>query len=180
LFVATFASEQYFEYLSQMLNATDQGPWPAQLGGLCFGLVEDCALLLLFSYFIVNLKEKMSWDEFFRRYLAPLTAESLRALTSILLWSLALIVPGLVMYCRLIYFAPFVVLADPTYKTRPDAVARAKELTRGCWGKLSLFMLGLTVVDALFVYGPSLLNIESLFIVIFENLVQESGAKGVA
>ena len=39
LFVATFAATQYYEFLSQALNSTDQGPWIAQLMDFCFEVV---------------------------------------------------------------------------------------------------------------------------------------------
>ena len=105
----------------------------------------------------------MSARDFLRKFIAPLTAESLRALTSILLWSLALIVPGVIMYCRL-SFVPFVVILDPTYHTKPDALARCRELTRDCWMRLTFFLVALGVIDLLFELAPGLLNIESWMI----------------
>lgn len=161
LFIFTFASEQYFEYLSQLLNTTEQGPWPAQLGEFCFSVIESFAQLLLVGYFLVNLFQQTTWLEFFRRHLAPLTAESLRALTSILYGLLLAIVPGIVRYCRF-YLVPFIVYVDPTYQSRPDALARAKELTDDCWVRFTFLILGLGALETGFELGPSLLKIDDL------------------
>lgn len=162
LFLLNFASSQYFESLGQELNSTELGPWPAQIGEFLSGLILGFALLMIGGYFLVGLRHKMTWSEFFKRYTAPLTAESLRAITQILLWSLVFILPGMVMYCRL-NFVPFVIFCDPDYELRPDAVARSKELTKNCWIRVTLFVLVLSIFDAVFELAPNLMRIENLF-----------------
>lgn len=162
LFLFNFTTNQYFEYLGQELNSSELGPWPAQLGEFFSSLILGFALLMIGGYFLVSLKQKISWGEFFRRYTAPLTAESLRALTQILLWSLLFILPGMVMYCRL-NFLPFVIFCDPEYDARPDAVARCKELTKNCWLRLTFIVLLFSIFDAVFELAPNLMRIENLF-----------------
>ncbi len=73
-----------------------------------------------------------------------------------------MLIPGFVMYCRLT-LVPFVVFVDPTYRERPDAVARSLELTRHCWLRLTLLIILLSIGDAIFELGPSLLKIDDLF-----------------
>lgn len=162
LFLLNFISDQYFEYLGQVLNSTDLGPWPAQLMQFLSSLILGFALLMIGGYFLVTLRMKIGWRDFFRRYTAPLTAESLRAITQVLLWSLVLIVPGIIMYCRL-NFVPFVIFSDPDYEAHPDAVARSKQLTKKCWIRVTFLILILSVFDAVFELAPNLLKIENLF-----------------
>lgn len=159
LFAVSFATNLSLEKLSRVLYYTEQGPWPAQIAQMFCALLEGFFLLLIGGFFLVNLREKMSWRIFFKKYMAPLTAESLRAITRILLWCLVFLVPGMIMYCRL-NFVPFVVFADPSYATRPDAVARTLELTRSCWFKITLIIFGLGCFDAIFEFAPHILNIE--------------------
>ena len=161
LFLLSFAGIRYFEGVAVELATSEQGPWMAQMGQAVVSMTEGFAVLLIGGYFLMCRHEKITWREFFRRTIAPLTAESLRALTLILLWSLALLIPGFIMYCRL-SLIPFIVFCDPTYSTRPDAIARSMELTKRCWPRLFLFMLALAVVSAVFELAPHMLMIDDL------------------
>ena len=162
LFLLNFASGQYFEYLGQELNSSELGPWPAQIGEFLAGLILGFALLMIGGFFLVGLRRKMTWGEFFKRFTAPLTAESLRAITQILLWSLVFVIPGVIMYCRL-NFVPFVIFCDPDYEQHPDAVGRCKQLTKKCWFRVTLLILVFSIFDAVFELAPNLLRVENLF-----------------
>ena len=192
LFIATFSTNQYFEWLARELMNTEQGPWPAQICEFLFSLIEGVSLLLVGGYFLINLQRKMTWGEFFKKYTAPLTAESLRALTQILLWSLAVLIPGVIVYCRLT-FVPFIVFLDPSYEAKPDAVGRSYELTRPCWGRITFAIFLLGALEGMFELTPNLLKVDNLVMracidlcgflfslfsfvvvyIIFENLLKE-------
>jgi hypothetical protein len=199
LFVCSFVVNQYFEGLARDLNSSEQGPWIAQIGEFLASLIEQFALFMIGGYFLLRRTEALTWNVFFKRTLSPLTAESLRALTRILLWTLVFIVPGIVMFFRLT-FVPYIVFVDPTYKSRPDAVARSLELTKPCWIRLTLLIVLINLFDGLFELAPNLLKIDDLFsraffdlagflfslfefillYIIFENLRLASDAKGEA
>lgn len=161
LFLASFVVNQYLEGLASELNNTDQGPWIAQIGQFLASLIEGFALLMIGGFFLVRRAEGLTWSEFNKRTLAPLTAESLRALTRILLWTLVFIIPGVIMFFRL-YFVPYVVFVDPTYKTSPNAVARSLELTKSCWMRVTLVIVALNLVDGAFELAPNLLRTDGL------------------
>ncbi len=68
--------------------------------------------------------------------LKPLTIESLRAFCWILIFLLALVIPGIIKYIRYT-FVPYVVLFDKRYQQgEVDALERSSELSRGVGLKL--------------------------------------------
>lgn len=197
LFVFSFTTNQYFEWLARALNDSEQGPWPAQVGEFLISLIEGAALWMIGGYFLVNLFRKTTWKEFFKKTTLPLTAESLRSFTRIILWSLAFILPGVVVFCRL-WFVPYIVFVDPTYTTQPDAVARSYALTKTNWLQITAIVMGLEILDGAFELIPNLLKIDDLVLracidlcgflfslfsfvllyILFENLVKRYQEKG--
>jgi hypothetical protein len=161
LFIFSFACDQFFEDLGRALAQSDLGPWPAQIGQFLTNSIEGMVLFLLGGFFLINVQRKMGGWEYLKKYTNPLTAESLRALTRVLLWSLVLILPGVVMYCRMM-FLPFVIFFDPEYATHPDAVAITNTLTKKHWLQITLLVFAMSLGDGIFELIPNLLHIEDL------------------
>lgn len=76
--------------------------------------------------------------------------EEMRAWGKAMLWSLFLIIPGIIQFIRLI-FVSFVVTLDPEYdKGSIDALEKSKEIARGKWGRIfALFVMFSVFVPAL-------------------------------
>ncbi len=74
-------------------------------------------------------------------YLRPLTIEGLRSLSRILMWSLALILPGLFQMVKL-SFVNYVVLFDPRYQAgQVDALEESGIISYGVKRYLALIMI---------------------------------------
>lgn len=162
VFVVSFGLNMHFERLSQQLIVMGQGAWQAQLGQFFVSILEGFSFLVIGTYHLLNKREATSWEQYFKRFIGPLTAESLRALARIMLWSLAFIIPGLIMYARLI-FVQFIVVLDPNYFKNPNAVATALQMTKNCWIRLTLICLSLAVISGCIEFTPHLLKIENFF-----------------
>lgn len=138
-----------------------------QIGLICWGLIEGLLLSLIIP---VRMEETLqnnksiasglTFKELLKRYGLPLTAESLRVLASVILWSLLLIIPGIFKQIRY-FFVPFVVLFDSEYQaSRRDALNRSNELVRG----ITLPFVALVIVYVLiFIFIGKFLQANSIF-----------------
>lgn len=163
IFLASFTANEFLSESARSTMHSMDGPWLSQVGKFLVALVEGYFLMVLGTFFLLNNKTPIGWSAFFKNYLNTLTAELLRFIARSLLYSLALIIPGVVMYARLGFFN-FVVALDPEYQKRPDAVIVCLELTRQCWGRITLLNVFFGVVGGALELSPDLLNIDDLWL----------------
>lgn len=98
-----------------------------------WGVLESVLIFLLFCYTIPEVRVLQApmflAEPFKEKYFASLAAESLRAMGFVLLWCLALILPGIYKYCRYI-FVPFISIFSKEYRdNKADALKLSEELS---------------------------------------------------
>jgi len=138
---AIFAQDQLFE----LGKTEDSQRWILQIGLAVTDLATGLATLIVLSWGVAKarrLNESHYMQQpFHDSYIGSFLAEYFRMLASVLLWGLALILPGMVRYCRLI-FVPFVTLFVRPYREgKIDAFALAIQLTRGRMLQISTTLL---------------------------------------
>ncbi len=145
LLVTTFGCElfhQYFSYMNVHYRPASGVNLTAALGEILVSLVEFFVFTLLIPQRVMELQRNepaKSFGDFAAVHVKPLAAESLRALAVTILWTLALILPGVVKYLRF-FLVPYVVVADPAYQSgEVDALEESNRLVKGV--TLQLFVL---------------------------------------
>lgn len=125
---------------------------------------------------IDNNKSPQSWFSFASQHIWPLTIESLRVITSVLLWSLLFIIPGIFRYTRLSLY-PYVIYFDNDYKEgKKDVLTASNDLVRGV-GLIIFLILVLPIVPYLISHDliknlTGILHLQSLFgVKIFNTLI---------
>src|SRR5690606_19841039 len=80
------------------------GNWQLQMATATAQLLTDVAFILILAWGLSTLnKGPLSFNAFINKKLKSLVAESLRAISHILLWTLALILPGFYKYLLYIF-----------------------------------------------------------------------------
>lgn len=97
-----------------LTNVADpmQGPWKVQVAGGLFDLSFSAIMLFAYGFSLYLLEHKpIPLTQFLSERLSPMAAEGLLAIAKILMFSLLLIIPGIVYYifCT---FLPYVVFYD--------------------------------------------------------------------
>lgn len=101
-------------------------------------------------------------SHFFKHYLSPMVIETLRAWGKILLWSLLLIIPGLIRYITYV-MVPFVVVQSDAYERgQQDALETSTRVFKRKWlsilGLILLFHLMIPLLLTVFFDEYRLLN----------------------
>ena len=112
---------------------------------LSLDLTKSLLLALLIPYRLFERLKGLTPTSFWtilKLHSVPLTIESMRALSTILLWMLALILPGIYKLIRF-SFVPMVVLTDPQYSSgKVDPLRRSEAICRG----YTVLIIAITVV----------------------------------
>ncbi|MCB0406844.1 MAG: hypothetical protein KDD34_01495 [Bdellovibrionales bacterium] len=122
----------------------------ATLGDFAIDLFMSIYVLILAPLTVLDLEARRPFRSVWawsHQTLWPLTIEGLRVLTFTLLWSLALIIPGLYKMVRY-SFVPFVVMFDPQYENE-DALERSHKLTVGVFWVILLVMIASQILSLL-------------------------------
>ncbi len=123
LFVVTFFTSRWFESLA-VLSQDDSSRIIQQFSLSLISMLEAFFVLLLFVY--SKRPTEPTWGQVWLY-----VNESVRVLTRVLLWMLALIIPAFFVYLRYVLM-PYVVFFDPDYREgKVDALARSRELVKG-------------------------------------------------
>lgn len=129
------------------------------LAGGVVDMFEGVMTFMLLSWALPRVRP-LSGPQFLKQpfqkpYLSHFFAESLRALGSILLWTLALILPGLFRYVQLI-FVPLIVFFDQEYEAgNVDALQRSTQLANRRMKFLIPFMLMTMSASVLLQLAPN-------------------------
>lgn len=152
LFVVTFLTSRWLESLSAL--SRDEGSRIFQQFGLSLiSLLEAFFVLLLFVH---SQRSNPAVNEPSWRQVWLYINESVRVLTRVLLWMLALIVPAFFVYLRYILM-PYVVFFDPDYREgKVDALVRARELVKGLMPALIALAILFIGFEITFELGPNL------------------------
>jgi hypothetical protein len=152
LFLLIECMQQYFLFLAQMAQELQSINWPAIVGQLLSSLLEFVTLTMLIPLNCMILQKEhpqMGFFEFSKKHLHGLTVESLRALAMTLIWTMALILPGLFKYVRYM-FVPYVVVSEPEYYTgQVDALEKSNQLVKGYTFQLVIILVVLTATELL-------------------------------
>lgn len=108
------------------------------------------------------------WD---KETLVSLAAETFRAMGHVLLWSLLLIIPGIIVYTRL-SFVPYIVLYSKEYQAgEVDCLALSKRLAKHVLFRLLFLSIGLALLVFAIQMIPQIdLRFRVLYIRIFTDL----------
>ncbi|NJL23902.1 MAG: hypothetical protein HC902_01075 [Calothrix sp. SM1_5_4] len=122
-----------------------------QVSVALWDLVESLLLILILSWGIPQVRQlsevRFGQRPFAEPYLGSFLAEYLRAMASVLLWGLLLILPGVVRFCRLI-FVPYITLFSRSYREgKVDALEFSSAMSRGRLLKIFLIVLGTTLLQ---------------------------------
>lgn len=152
--------EIVFQYNQTLLALAEQsgiqeGPYMAlKLSQFLFGTawLAVSTILVPLGFVRATQKTPLPLMPFVARHAGPLTIEGLRAFASVLLWTLAFLIPGFVRLLRL-QFVPLVVMFAADYeKGEVDALVRSHNLTRFYMGGL-IFLWLLIAVPSFFLQG---------------------------
>jgi hypothetical protein len=148
LWVGCELLRQYFAVIGRLSEGHESLVIVAAFGDFTTSLVLYVALSLWAPLRVMEWDRKIppqSFWAFTQRHVWPLTIESFRAMAVTLLWTLALIFPGLFKYTRLA-FVPYVVVADDKYERgERDALEYSNALVKGI--TLPLFLILLLVLS---------------------------------
>ncbi len=149
--ICSEAMYQYFTYIAQNYRPPSGVNVPATLGDLVASLLEFIVLTMLIPQRVMELDRNdppQSFIGFAKKYIKPLTAESLRALAMTILWTLVFIVPGIFKYVRY-FLVGYVVVADPEYEAgNVDALKESNRLVKGITIELFIFVVILIFLDS--------------------------------
>lgn len=138
LFLGCEIMQHYFLILIQVTKETQSFNLFAIIGQITTSLFEFVALTMLVPLRVMGrehpnllLSDNETFISFTQRHVTSLTAESIRSLAAVIIWSLLFIIPGIFKYIRY-SFVPYVVVADPEYqKGTRDALEYSNELVKG-------------------------------------------------
>ena len=149
LFVVSFLLERWLESLP--ITPSDESSRIFQQIGLSIiSLLEAFAILMLFVY--SKLPGEPTW-----KHIWLYINESIRVLTRVLLWLLALLVPAFFVYIKYV-LVPYVVFFDPDYREgKVDALERAASLVKGSLPALIGIALIFILFELGFELGPNLI-----------------------
>lgn len=148
LFVVTFLLSRWLEGFT-IVPKDEVGRIFQQVGLSLISLLEAFLILILF----VHSKRP---SEPSRQQIWLYINESIRVLTRVLLWMLALIIPAFFVYIRYILM-PYVVFFDPDYhEGKVDALERARTLTKGLMPALIGLAVFFIAFELAFELGPNI------------------------
>ncbi len=132
----------------------------------CLEVLWGIALAIVYSmivpfavYHSKGHYKNLSVFDFISKHFKLVTIETVRTLPVIILYSLLLVIPGLVKMIRLIFVQFIVQLYKPYKDGKVDALKKSDELTQGALAGLASFYFGTQLIIALVVMGvPSLLQ----------------------
>lgn len=130
-FVFVYGSQELFNFLTvQSLGTDDNG----RIAGLVLNLILVLVLQLLSTIVVLQTVKStvhgldIKLVEQIKKHLKYVIIEFWRSLLSIVLWSLLLLIPGIIQALKL-YFVTFVVQFDENYqKGQVDALEKSREL----------------------------------------------------
>lgn len=148
LFVVSFLLNLWLESI-QILPKDEYGRIFQQAGISVISMLEYFCVLLLFVY--SKRPGEPTWSNIWL-YIN----ESVRVLTRVLLWLLALIIPAFFVYLKYV-LVPFVVFFDTDYKEgKVDALERAAKFTKGIMPQLFGVALLFIIFEVIFELGPNI------------------------
>lgn len=164
VFLAYFSMNFYFTQLSQELVGSTQGPLIAQLGLFLSGLIEGFFVLFVTGHFLFGLMSpQIGFSDFTKAKVPTLVAETLRAYTWILLYSLLFLLPGIYKWTRY-YFVPYVVFFDPDYDFETqDALEISSAITKDFWFRVLMLNLYFGVLEYALEVLPNWLGFRGVF-----------------
>ncbi len=134
---------------SQLMNPQGAGSlvWIFAAFSILLNILYPLTLmLLLMSSLPQKQTTTQSTKDFLMRFFSQTLIEQLRAWGKGMLWSFALILPGIMYFIRYT-FVPFIVCFDPQYaEGKVDALKRSLELTKGKFFHLSFLYLFFVLV----------------------------------
>ncbi len=144
-YIFAFCMTEYFVSLPQMDPMNSKLLLLCKLGEMVTALVFSLFAMLLIPARWAEYKRNLplrSLGSIIHKYTWMLVLEGLRVFVWTLLWTLMLIVPGIIKYARF-SLVPFVVMLNDDYdKGRLDALKHSENLTRGhVFGMLILLVL---------------------------------------
>jgi hypothetical protein len=159
LAIISIGVEEYSYQFQRAIEGLDSPPMLLVAGVLFASLfweVSSGALVILLASLgtrDVLHQQKSSPTRLMTTTMMPLTIETLRSLGWALLWSFALLIPGLIRYIQY-SFVPYIVLFDPRYENGElDALEHSRYLIRGHTGAIA----GLIALYFVLLSGFSLL-----------------------
>lgn len=154
LLVVISLLNNWFHFMSQMAETSGNQFQLImnQLGQGLSGLLISATLIFLIPLRAHDLAKHQSLTPagaFAKKTFLPLFVESIRVFTSVLLWTLLFILPGLYRYLQLT-FVPYVVFFDPEYDQEEcDALEKSKKIFSGH----ALFLILVMVAELLLNVG---------------------------
>lgn len=120
----------------ELMSEMGASAWIWVYGGFTFAAGLLGPLLVSFLALSAWRHQGTSLLQVARQHLGYLVKEEMRVLGKTLLWSLLLIIPGIIRFFQLL-FVPYVVLLDGTYQQgEADALKRSWVFVRRVWGRL--------------------------------------------
>jgi hypothetical protein len=151
LLVVYFLYTLFDQILTSLMEQNLRSPDGADFRVFIYGAVYLANSILFTTMAILVAlygvtQKKAGLIEFLKKYFSQSCIEVLRSWGKTLLWSLLLIVPGILKYLQFI-FVPFVVALYPAYdEGRVDALATSKALFKKHWGKVLLALMTFQVI----------------------------------
>lgn len=150
LFIGVELMHHYFLLVLGLTRQTQSMNFLAIMGTLTVSLTEFVTLTMLIPLRVMEGDRgapKGNFIAFLKKHIGPLASESLRAIAVTLLWTMALILPGIFKYIRY-FFVPYVVIADPAYERgERDALKYSDQLVKGSTWILFLVIIVLFGLD---------------------------------
>jgi len=160
LFAVSNTISMSLEHLvSELGKGDDQLRLILQLSIGITDLTESFVLMLLLSWsigeFLPLKTPPFEKDPFSKPYLSSFFAESLRQIGWVLLYGLLLIIPGFIVYCRLI-FVPVIALFSEKYrKGEIDALQLSRKLAKGRTWLIAVVLLGTGFIQTAIEFIPN-------------------------
>lgn len=153
---------QRMEDLLMSSEGVGAGIWLYGAISLVISLTYPLAGTLL----VLSVIKNESLPQFFKKHFQQNLIEEMRAWGIAMLWSLALVIPGLIRFLRYL-FVPFVVTLDPAYERgEKDALKESLKLSRGRLLPLIGLFIGFSI------FAPGLLTVADEWKMIWKTPVQ--------
>lgn len=150
ILILSFLLKEYFAYFSgNNMPGADWERMLGRLGEMSVDMFISVLVLFVAPVTVIDIEKKRPLTSVWHlsnKHIYDLTVESLRVLTSVLIWALALVIPGIYRSVQLSFF-PFVVMFDEKFiNGDADCLKRSMELIQGvlfCVFAVGLVSLGL-------------------------------------
>lgn len=158
--VCAFFSMMGEDYLASLTDGRDAWRLTVQVILIMISLVEEVGLILIFTFGLTRARQlgrsDLEPNPFTKGYFASFLAEYLRVLAQTLLWSLFLLIPGLVRYTRLIFVRFIAIIYRPYRNNQVDALKLSIELTRPIFWRLFIFIAIMSTIQVALEFAPHL------------------------